>query len=128
MPVGRSAARWRPARRWRRWPTLRRLGGPAFSLRDYGHCGASARDSAQLFVYALAGETQRGRNGWEYKVGGVAGSTGAADPSGPQGDGRLLAPGQQVLWFWCQATAGGCQRTLSVSAAGATVARGQRCA
>jgi hypothetical protein len=67
-------------------------------------------------VYSLDGETNHGQNGWEYKVGNLSGTTGAGDPTGPQGNGRLLAPGAQVLWFWCQAFAGGCQRTLSVSA------------
>lgn len=92
------------------------LGGPAFSLRDYGRCGAAPRNSGELFVDRLGGESNSGRNGWEYKVGGVAGATGAADPSGILGDGRLLRSGQRVLWFWCQASAGGCQRTLELSA------------
>jgi hypothetical protein len=104
---------------------LRRLGGPAFSVRDYGRCNSSPQNSALLFVYALGGETNVGRDGWEYKVGGVAGSAGAANPSGPRGDGRLLSSGQQLLWFWCHTAAGGCQRTLSVSAAG-SVSRGGR--
>jgi len=95
---------------------LRRLGGPAFALRDYGRCGAAARNSGQLFVYRLGGESNRGQSGWEYKVGGIAGTTGAADPSGVRGDGRLLRSGERVLWFWCEASAGGCERTLEVSA------------
>jgi hypothetical protein len=95
---------------------LHRLGGPAFSLRDYGRCGSSTRNSGQLFVYSLGGQSNRGQSGWEYKAGGLAGSTGAADPSGVRGDGRLLRSGQRVLWFWCEASAGGCQRTLEVSA------------
>jgi len=95
---------------------LGRVGGPAFSLRDYGHCGSSPRNSGELFVYRLGGETNRAQNGWEYKVGGTAGATGAGDPSGILGNGRLLAAGQRVLWFWCQSSAGGCQRTLEVSA------------
>jgi hypothetical protein len=95
---------------------LARLGGPAFSLRDYGHCGAAARNSGQLFVYRVGGETNRAQNGWEYKVGAVAGTTGAADTSGILGNGHLLRSGQRVLWFWCQSTAGGCQRSLELSA------------
>ena len=102
---------------------LRRAGGPAFALRDYGHCGAAARNSGGLFVRELGGEPNRGQDGWEYKVGNVAGATGAGDPSGVQGNGRLLRSGQRVLWFWCQASAGGCERTLGVSAP-ASVARG----
>jgi hypothetical protein len=95
---------------------LHRVGGPGFALRDYGHCTSSPRNSGQLFVYSLDGETNHGQNGWEYKVNGRSGTTGAADPSGPQGDGHLLRSGSRVLWFWCQAVAGGCQRTLEVSA------------
>jgi len=95
---------------------LRRLGGPGFAVRDYGRCGSSSRNSGQLFVYQVAGESNRAQNGWEYKVGGLSGTTGAADPSGILGNGRLLRSGQRVLWFWCQASAGGCQRTLEVSA------------
>ncbi len=106
---------------------LHAQGGPAFAIRDYGHCNSSARNSGQLFVYSLDGETNHGQNGWEYKVGNLAGSAGAADPSGPQGDGRLLRAGQRVLWFWCEAYAGGCERTLEVSAA-SSVARGGRLA
>ena len=44
-------------------------------------------------------------------------------PERPLGNGRLIAPASHVLWFWCQATAGGCQRNLVASAAG-SVARG----
>src|SRR5271165_1835700 len=53
----------------------RRAHGPPFKLRDYGHCGASAANSGQLFVYSIAAERNRGQSGWEYKVDGVAGST-----------------------------------------------------
>src|SRR6185312_4597248 len=69
------------------------------------------------------GETNHGQNGWEYKVNNRSGTTGAGDTSGAQGDGRLLAPGAQVLWFWCQAFAGGCERNLGLSAS-SSVARG----
>jgi hypothetical protein len=101
---------------------LRRLGGPAFSLRDYGRCGPAARNSGQLFVFSIGGEVNHGQSGWEYKAGGLSGTTGAADPSGIRGDGRLLGSGQRILWFWCEASGGGCQRTLEVSAS-STVAR-----
>jgi hypothetical protein len=103
---------------------ISRAGGPGFALRDYGRCNSSSRNSGQLFVYSLAGQTNRGQNGWEYKVNGVSGTTGAGDPSGARGDGRLLSSGARVLWFWCQAVAGGCQRTLEVSPATSTVSRG----
>jgi hypothetical protein len=102
----------------------RRAGGPGFALRDYGHCGSSARDSSQLFVYAIGGQRNRGQSGWEYKVDGFSGSTGAADPSGARGDGRRLRSGQHVLWFWCRTAGGGCQRTLELTASSLTVSRG----
>jgi len=94
---------------------LRRAGGPSFALRDYGHCDGSPKDSAELFVKGLGGQPNAGRSGWEYKVEGAAGSTGAADPSGPMGDGRRLRNGAQLLWFYCETTPAGCQRTLAVS-------------
>jgi len=102
----------------------RRTGAPPFALRDYGRCGSSPRNSGQLFVYSLAGESNRGQDGWEYKVEHVSGSTGAADPSGPLGDGRRLGSGQRVLWFWCVASGGGCQRTLDLTTSAATVSPG----
>jgi hypothetical protein len=93
----------------------RRAGGPGFAVRDYGHCGSSPADSGQLFVYSLGGQRNSGQSGWEYKVGGAAGSTGAGDESGPSGNGRRIRGGERVLWFWCYAGSGGCQRTLEVS-------------
>jgi hypothetical protein len=104
---------------------LRHAGGPGFALRDYGHCGASAANSAELFVYSLGGQTNSGQNGWEYKVDGASGSTGAGDPTGPTGDGRRLSSGEQVLWFWCEASRGGCQHTLALSASSSNVGHGQ---
>ncbi|HYM54819.1 MAG TPA: hypothetical protein VES97_05615, partial [Solirubrobacteraceae bacterium] len=90
----------------------------------YGRCGSSPRNSGQLFVYSLGGEANSGQDGWEYKVDDLSGSTGAADPSGPLGDGRLLRSGERVLWFWCHAGGGGCQRTLELAPAASTVSRG----
>lgn len=103
---------------------VRRTGGPGFALRDYGRCNSSPRNSGQLFVYSLAGESNHGQNGWEYKVDGVSGTTGAGDPSGARGDGRALRSGSRVLWFWCQAVGGGCQRTLEVAPSSSTVSPG----
>ncbi len=103
---------------------VRRGGGPAFAIRDYGRCGSSPRNSGQLFVSSLGGERNRGQNGWEDKVDGVSGTTGAADPSGPMGDGHRLRSGAQLLWFWCVAFAGGCQRTLHLAPGASTVSRG----
>jgi hypothetical protein len=104
---------------------LQHEGGPSFALRDYGHCGASARSASELFVYQLGGETNSGQNGWEYKVGNASGTTGAGSTSGASGNGRLLSSGERVLWFWCASRGGGCERTLEVSAAG-SVSRGGR--
>ncbi|HEY4896335.1 MAG TPA: hypothetical protein VII01_09620 [Solirubrobacteraceae bacterium] len=94
---------------------MRRAGGPAFTLRDYGRCGPAPVNSGQLFVNSIAGQVNRGQDGWEYKVAGRSGTTGAADPSGPMGDGRRLRSGVQVLWFWCHSAGGGCQRALEVT-------------
>jgi hypothetical protein len=104
----------------------RRAGGPGYGLRDYGRCNSSPANSGQLFVYSLSGETNRAQSGWEYKVNGLSGSTGAGDQSGPQGDGRRLSSGAQVLWFWCTAIAGGCQRSLELSASSTSLTRGSR--
>jgi hypothetical protein len=103
---------------------VRRSGGPGFALRDYGRCGSSPLNSGQLFIYSLGGESNRGQSGWEYKVDHVSGSTGAGDPSGPRGDGRRLRQGARVLWFWCNAFAGGCQRTLDIAPSGTTISPG----
>jgi hypothetical protein len=107
---------------------VRRAGGPGFALRDYGHCGPSPRNSGELFVDSLAGEANSAQNGWEYKVDGVAGGTGAADPAGPSGNGRLLRSGQRVLWFWCHSVGGGCERTLEVAPSSSTVSPGAQLA
>ncbi len=94
-------------------------------LRDFGSCSRDPRDAGQLFVRSIRHDRNRGRRGWEYKVGRKAGTTGAADPSGPFGNGRRLRSGQRVLWFYCVLRSGGCQRTLAVritpDAAGLTV-------
>jgi hypothetical protein len=82
-------------------------------IRDQGACSNDPRDAGALYVAAVAGQREKGRSGWVYKVGNRAGTTGAADPSGPFGTGRRLRAGQHVLWFWCTLDqAGGCQRTL----------------
>ena len=98
-----------------------RAGGPAFLVRDYGHCGPSPASSGELFVYSLGGEANSGANGWEYKVDGAAGSTGAGDPAGPDGNGERLRNGEHVLWFWCVASGTGCERSLEVTASATRV-------
>jgi hypothetical protein len=102
----------------------RRAGAPGFGLRDFGSCSRSARDAGGLFVDRVGRERNRGRNGWTYKVGTRAGTTGAADPAGSFGDGRRLRSGARVLWFWCVLGPRGCQRTLVVRPAARRVAPG----
>jgi hypothetical protein len=82
-------------------------------FRDYGSCGKRPADAGGLYVTKVAGEREKGRGGWVYKVGRKAGTTSAGDPSGPFGTGKRLRNGQKVTWFWCQLkTTGTCQRTL----------------
>jgi hypothetical protein len=83
-------------------------------LRDFGACSRRARDGSGLFVRSIRRERNRGRNGWVYKVGRKAGTSGAADPSGPFGTGRRLRSGQRVVWFYCRLRSGGCQRSLVI--------------
>jgi hypothetical protein len=88
----------------------------SFRLKDYGSCSRKPRDSGSLYVRRIGPDRESGRDGWVYKVGNRAGSTGAADPAGPFGDGRKLRTGQRVLWFWCvKDAADSCQRTLAVA-------------
>jgi hypothetical protein len=75
-------------------------------------------------VTKVAGEREKGRGGWVYKVGRRSGTTSAADPSGPFGTGRLH-DGQRVTWFWCELKqSGSCQRTLEVRPDRASAAPG----
>ena len=93
-------------------------------LRDYGSCGRSPADAGSLYVRKVGPDRAGGPRGWVYKVGNRAGTTGAADPSGPFGTGRRLRGGR-LLWFWClQSRAGGCQRTLDARPASSSVAAG----
>jgi hypothetical protein len=94
----------------------RRAGGPSFGVRDYGgSCSRRPADGAALFVTRVGPDTNRGRDGWAYKVGTRSGTAGAADPSGPFGNGRLRG-GARITWFWCRLSRrGSCQRTLAVS-------------
>ncbi len=98
--------------------------GVRYRLVDYGACSRRPRDAGALYVSRIGPDRERGGDGWVYKVGRRAGSTGAADPAGPFGTGRKLRAGQQVLWFWCvKNRADACQRTLETASAG-TVAPG----
>lgn len=88
-------------------------------LRDFGACGRRPADAGGLYVRSVAGEAERGADGWVYKIDGRAPSLGAGDPSGRFG--RRAA----VLWFWCRSEASGCQRTLAVAPARRSVAAGE---
>jgi hypothetical protein len=84
-------------------------------FRDYGHCTKRPADASGLYVSAVAGERERGHGGWVYKVGRRAGTTAAADLTGPFGTGRRIHGGQRITWFWCELQpSGSCQRTLEV--------------
>ncbi len=82
-------------------------------LHDFGSCSRRASDGAGLFVRSIRGDTNRGQNGWVYKVGRRAATAGAADLGGPFGRGLLKAR-QRVTWFYCRMRDGGCQRTLEL--------------
>jgi hypothetical protein len=95
-------------------------------FRDYGRCGKRPADASGLYVTSVAGEREKGRGGWVYKVGRRAGTTGAADLSGPFGTGRRIHAGQRVTWFWCVlGPSGSCQRTLEVRPQRRTAAPGE---
>lgn len=97
--------------------TLLRSEPGRIRFHDYGECSRRPADSAGLFVRSIRDERNRGRDGWVYKLGRKLATAGAADPTGPFGDGRLKA-GQRVLWFYCrQLATGTCQRSLEVETA-----------
>jgi hypothetical protein len=93
-----------------------------FAVRDFGSCGKRPIDAGQLFVRSIGTEANKGRDGWVYKVGRLAGTTSAADMSGPFGTGKRLRAGDRLLWFWCKQGSKGCQRTLEITPADSTVA------
>lgn len=79
-------------------------------------CSLRAADGAQLYVRSIAGQAERGSDGWVYKVGRRLATAGAADPTGPFGSGRLRS-GRRVTWFYGRTRAGGeFQRTLELRA------------
>jgi hypothetical protein len=90
-------------------------------LRDYGSCGRRPADAASLFVTRIAGDRNRGQDGWVYKVGRKVSSAGAGDRSG-----RRLRGGDRLLWFYCRSQrTGGCQRTLEARPDRTTAAPGE---
>jgi len=96
------------------------------AFKDFGRCGKRAADTSSLYVAAVAGEREKGRGGWVYKVGRKAGTTAAGDLSGPFGTGHRIHDGQRITWFWCQMQqSGSCQRTLEVRPARTTATPGE---
>ena len=93
----------------------------AIRVRDYGSCGRRPADAASLFVTRIAGDANRGLDGWVYKAGRTVSSAGAGDRSGPR-----LRRGGRLLWFYCRTQqAGGCQRTLEATPDRTTAAPGE---
>jgi hypothetical protein len=92
---------------------LLRSGLDGLRLRDYGSCSRREVDAGGLYVRRIGSDVAKGVNGWVYKVGHKVGTTGAGDPSGPFGHGRLK-PDAHVTWFYCHMGAKGCQRTLGI--------------
>ena len=92
---------------------LRTPGLSGIRLRDYGSCSPRPADAGGLYVRRIRHDVAKGANGWVYKVGNKVGTTGAGDPSGPFGNGRLKN-GARVTWLYCRMKATGCQRTLGV--------------
>ena len=95
---------------------LVRIKPPSLRLHDYGRCSKRASDAEQLFVRRMGSDTNKGFDGWVYKVGHKLATAGAADPGGPFGRGRLK-DGQRVIWFYCRLVQANCQRTLGVKVA-----------
>jgi len=111
VPVGRRRCAVAAATALAALDAVRRGGGPAYRLRDYGACTRRAADSTSLFVTQIGPDRNRRANGWVYKVGRRVPGVGAADPSG-----RMLRAGDRLTWFYCRAqSSGGCQRTLVVT-------------
>jgi hypothetical protein len=89
---------------------------PKVRLHDYGSCSSRAQDAGGLFVRSIDGDDNKGVNGWVYKVGNRLATAGAADPSGPFGNGRLK-DGARVTWFYCHLNTSNhsCQSTLAIT-------------
>jgi len=90
-------------------------------LRDYASCSSRARDAGQIYVRSIGSDRARGTSGWVYKVGRRSASSGAADPSGPFGNG-LLRSGQRVTWYFGRPQGQRFQRTLELKVAAGAAA------
>ncbi len=98
-----------------------------FRIKDFGSCSKRmAASSSQLFVNKIGSFSNKGSDGWFFKVNDKAGTTGSADPSGPFGNGRLSS-GDRVAWFYCKykKSSGSCQRTLRL-VSNTTARKGKR--
>ena len=94
-------------------------------LRDYGACGRSPADAGSLYVRQVGSDRARGPRGWVYKVGNRAGTTGAADPSGPvRAPAGACAAAGCCGSGACRTAPGGCQRTLDARPEASAVAAG----
>ncbi len=94
------------------------------ALKDYGSCGKRPSTSSLLYLTAIGRDRADGPDGWVYDIAGRSGSTGAADPAGPFGKGRLKT-GAAVAWRWCRASTdpeGDCGDALEIVS---TVQRGE---
>lgn len=94
------------------------------AVKDYGSCGKRPSTSALLYLTAIGTDRADGPDGWVYDIAGRSGSTGAADPAGPFGRGRLKR-GAAVAWRWCRASTdpeGDCGDVLEIVS---TVQRGE---
>ncbi len=99
----------------------------SFRIKDFGSCSKQvAASSSQLFVNKIGSFSNKGSDGWFFKVNDKAGTTGSADPSGPFGNGRLSS-GDRVAWFYCKykKSSGSCQRTLRL-VSNTTARKGKR--
>jgi hypothetical protein len=84
-----------------------------YAMRDYGSCSrTNAAAAGQLFVRRIGNDSNRGNDGWFYKVNDRAPEVGAGDPSA-----RVRA-GDRVLWFYClfDESTRSCQRSLRIVA------------
>lgn len=100
-----------------------------FALSAFAPCDLNPATGESLFVtkidgVALSAAEKGTYNGWVFKVGNRGGTAGAGNEKGPFGNGRKLADGARVLWYWCVYAGEACQRTLAVSAAHTRVKAG----
>ena len=84
-----------------------------YAIRDYGSCSRTNPAAAgQLFVRRIGRDSNRGNDGWFYKVNDHTPDVGAGDPS------SRVRDGDHVLWFYCvfDESTRSCQRSLRIVA------------